>query len=193
MTGVQTCALPISDDGRIIYNTSLEELLFLGGTPIIPDTISSDKRVLLLGGITEQYFDLNSNLEQIDSNYFDTRAYRFPKGLTTTEIKQSNQLYETIKYSEGVGFNINDELIDSTHDCINTLYDGGTIITKEKAATGIGYTIISAPNILDESLNYRYRFDGLPANLPEQVHYIDITFQSLDLSQIGRASCRERV
>ena len=54
-----------SDDGRIIYNTSLEELLFLGGTPIIPDTISSDKRVLLLGGITEQYFDLNSNLEQM--------------------------------------------------------------------------------------------------------------------------------
>jgi len=69
-----------SDDGRVISSLTQDELLFLGGIPLIPSALVSKYNRLILGNIKEMYFD-------IDSDIYDTRAYRFPIHSQLSKIK----------------------------------------------------------------------------------------------------------
>lgn len=107
-----------SDDGRVIRAISADQLTFLGGTAVIPSTITSKYNRLILGNIKEVYFD-------VDGVDFDTRAYRFPISSLTSEIYNHGVTpalsitWDTDHIEESVSGN----LIASDHDCINTDFD----------------------------------------------------------------------
>ncbi len=109
-----------SDDGRVIRAITGDQLTFLGGTPIIPTTITSKYNRLIMGNIKESYFD-------VPESSFDTRAYRFPISSLTTQIKNAADVgYTSITLSSTVA---------TDHDCINTDFD--TYKYKENS-TSIG-------------------------------------------------------
>lgn len=131
-----------SDDGRIIYNTSLEEILFLGAAPIIPGTIESKKNRLVLGNITEEYFDINTNLPVDDDNYFDTRAFRFKTSGLTTEIKNKDEAADIVSLDIEKGFVIGADKIKKDHDCISNLFSQETVIdSTETTDTSTVYNV----------------------------------------------------
>src|SRR5574344_2605096 len=92
----------VVDDGRVISNLSEKELLFLGGENMVPKCVASKFNYLILGDITEKFFD-------VDSSVYDTRAYRFKDntktGWSTSKIKNSDKEYENIV------FNNNNQLV----------------------------------------------------------------------------------
>jgi len=125
-----------SDDGRIIRAISPDQFLFLGGTAIIPNTITSKYNRLIIGNIKEEYFN-------VSTEDFDTRAYRFPISSSTTIVKNKNDLSSTDIVWDGskiVG-SLSGEVIDSDHDCINDLYDPNIILGQynfKRNSTTIG-------------------------------------------------------
>jgi hypothetical protein len=54
--------LVITDDGSVKYDISIEALVFLGGTEIIPRCIIAKKNRLLLANIQEDVFDINKDM-----------------------------------------------------------------------------------------------------------------------------------
>lgn len=111
-----------SDDGRVIRAISADQFLFLGGTPLIPNTITSKYNRLIIGNVKEEYFN-------ITTEQFDTRAYRFPENSNTTTIKNSGDLSTTSITWDGAKIvgSLSGEIIDSDHDCINDLFDPGIL------------------------------------------------------------------
>ena len=108
-----------SDDGYVINPITVEELIFLGGNVTIPKFISSHSNRSIEGNLKEIPFD-------ISTEQYDTRAFRFPRNGTTTQIENSNDGYKyTVVYDPTLGFVINNIAnptyvkADPTHDCIN--------------------------------------------------------------------------
>ena len=172
-----------SDDGSVIYNVSLSELLFLGGIPLIPFTIESKKNRLILGNITEQYFDINQGLNPGDETYFDTRAYRFPQTSTTTTIK-NNLLPTSVLSVQTVGgkdkylitTNGVEGSIPKTHDCITPF--SANLDTVGKLPTPATSHFLNEVTFPDNTV--AYNFTTLPVALPEETHYIDLKLKSVD-------------
>lgn len=161
------------DDGKIIYNISMEELLFLGGNPFIPKTIESKKNRLILGNITENYFDINVGLTPEDEGYYDTRAFRFPKNTTETYIKEKNVSDKNdLKYLSGTDSVVfkDDEAtpIPKEHDCITELdVKGlGEVIVTE-TSTIKPATTPYFQEYLKSNGSGVYYFEDLPDTLPE--------------------------
>ena len=108
----------VVDDGRVISNLSEKELLFLGGENMVPKCIASKFNYLILGDITEKFFD-------VDSSVYDTRAYRFKDNTkadwSTSKIKNSDKEYENIIFnnSNQLVLQATGTTVPLTHDCIN--------------------------------------------------------------------------
>jgi hypothetical protein len=102
-----------SDDGRIIRAIAADQFTFLGGTAFIPSTITSKFNRLILGNIKELYFDVNTE-------DYDTRAYRFPLSSTVTKIKnKDDSSYTNVTYDgEKIVDLIGNAIIPTDHDCI---------------------------------------------------------------------------
>jgi len=84
-TNIDNNSITYYDDGTVINNLSLEEFLFLGGSPIIPKHIEAKDNRLLLSNIKEINFDVD----------IDTRAYSFPSISNITEV------YDNVKEVNG--------------------------------------------------------------------------------------------
>lgn len=107
-----------SDDGRVIRAVSADQFLFLGGTAIIPNTITSKYNRLIIGNIKEEYFN-------VSTEDFDTRAYRFPENSNTTIIKNKSEMSYIDIIWDGVKIvgSLSGDLVTTDHDCVNELYD----------------------------------------------------------------------
>jgi len=149
----------VVDDGRIISNLSEKELLFLGGENMVPKCVASKFNYLILGDITEKFFD-------VDSSVYDTRAYRFKDntktGWSTSKIKNSDKEYEDII------FNNNNQLVlqatgasvPLTHDCINDEVEySGYEVTKTSKEYSQSYLQIAAGMPTLEGDSYYSNFD----------------------------------
>lgn len=140
-----------SDDGRIIRNITSEEFLFLGGTAYIPKTITSKYNRLILGGIEELYFD-------IDTSVYDTRAYRFPTSSTTSYIKNKDAANDNIGFYTGVVKIVpsigSPYVVPSDHDCIsdftNNLYKYNSTV---HGASGTNITVEVVQSALADPRN----------------------------------------
>lgn len=172
-----------SDDGTTIYDTSLESLLFLGSTPYVPSTIETKKNRLLLGDITEEYFDINVDMSQDDPDYYDTRAYRFKAGESTSLIENYNQGYDTLEVKTIVNPETSDPedvfaiqangawtKVPFDHDCINKLTTGNDTIE-------IG-TALHSTYALNEDTENVYYFDGI-SSLPQGEYIFKIVLNSV--------------
>ena len=109
------------DDGRIIQDITLEEILFLSGTLFIPKHIESKDNRLFLFNYQDKLYNLD-----LTNNNLDTRAYSFPKNSTTTEVYDNiteypivNSTSTPITYAH-ISNNIK---LDSTHSAINGNYN----------------------------------------------------------------------
>jgi len=114
--------LTITDDGRVKYNISIESLIFLGGTEIIPRCIIAKKNRLLLANIVEDIFDLNWDftnqvqLEVNDSNYFDSRAY-------SSNVSGYVAIWDKFNIESGLNsegeYNMpSGDMVPEKHDCV---------------------------------------------------------------------------
>ena len=119
-TGVLTTELTFKDDGRVIYNISEKELLFLGGENIVPAQIASKFNFLILGDIKENYFNIPTTL-------YDTRAYRFQANKSSTKIKNKDKDYTNIYLANNkIVYTDTGKEIEIDHDCINDEYNIST-------------------------------------------------------------------
>lgn len=79
-------SLTTTDDGRIQYTSSVEQLQFLGGTELIPRCIIGKKNRLIIANIKEDPWDLNNGLAVDNTNFFDSRCYSVTSGGTVVTV-----------------------------------------------------------------------------------------------------------
>lgn len=88
--------LIITDDGSVKYDISIESLVFLGGTEIIPRCIIAKKNRLLLANIEEDIFDINQDMLVDNAHYFDSRAYSTNVGASNITLTDKNNVGVTL-------------------------------------------------------------------------------------------------
>jgi len=127
------------DNGSIIEDISLEELLFLGSDIIIPKHINTKKNIMFLANYKEKNFDVNNYGE---STSIDTRAYSFANNQIAANVYNSLALNDigTIISNEPA-YPITTATINGTnfvpykHSAININYD---VYNKQFASTVVG-------------------------------------------------------
>lgn len=100
---ISSTTISFSDDGILNLATySIEELLFLGNTPFVCQSLSVHSNKLIAGNITETSFDVD----------YDARAYRFDD----TGTARIDDVNAGVTYFTGNPIAAN---IPEDHDCIN--------------------------------------------------------------------------
>ena len=124
------------DDGRIIEQISLEELLFLGSDPLIPRHIESKDNRLFMANIDENAFDVD----------LDCRAYGFELNSDKAVIINDPAITEgsslpipgaTPDLGGNPSYIDTDFTVDTKHDCLNANYD---YYTYQKNSSTYGAT-----------------------------------------------------
>jgi hypothetical protein len=142
--------ITITDDGRVKYNITLEELVFLGGTEIIPRCIIAKKNRFLLANIQEDIWEINQGLTVDSSNYFDSRAYSADVAGNVKIKDKSGTEYTLLKTARA--YTISGSNVSVTHDAIQNknVPADGTLYQLHPATAVPGgegrfvsYTIIS--------------------------------------------------
>ena len=105
-------SITIFDDGTVIADLSLAELIFLGSNPIIPKHIESKDNILFPVNLKEKFFDVD----------LDTRAFSFPLSSSSTIV--NNNVYSENEVPRGTELAIDSNFtIDPTHDAVNLKFD----------------------------------------------------------------------
>ncbi len=112
--GNQT-SITIFDDGSNIGSLSLEEFLFLGSDPIIPEHIVTKDNVLFPVNITESNF--------LIPDEFDMRAYGFPISNNITSVNDNVRAAGNAIIGDILTLNGTDFSVPINHDAVNLDYD----------------------------------------------------------------------
>lgn len=105
----------VFDDGNIISEMSLEQLLFLGSDPIIPQHIQSKDNILFSANIKEKNFDIK----------IDSRAYSFNSDPTPVAKVFNNIKAAANGVISGARLDVNTTTysVPEKHDSINLNYE----------------------------------------------------------------------
>lgn len=105
----------VFDDGSILSEVSLEQLLFLGSDPIIPKHIESKDNILFSANIKEKQFDVK----------LDARAYSFSAAPSPIARIYNNISLASNGFVTGAQLNVNTTTyaVPEKHDSINLKYD----------------------------------------------------------------------
>jgi len=120
------------DNGSFIETLSLEEFLFLGSDPIIPEHIATKDNRLFFANIKDSSFDIPKDL--------DFRAYSFPINSDSTRVYNNPQLTN----SDTPNLNVNVLNVDNTynvplnHDAVNLEYDVNRYQINSEVLGGTG-------------------------------------------------------
>lgn len=142
----------VFDDGNIKEQMSLEQLLFLGSDPIIPQHIETKDNILFPANIKEKNFDVT----------IDTRAYSFPVSSATTKVFDG--ITSTNEFKEaGHIVNTTEFFVPEKHDSINLNFDKYKHLPNSTVLGGEGkyikYEVIQ-DNTITNPEDYRFYKDN---------------------------------
>lgn len=165
ITGLNT--FTYYDNGRILYDSSLENILFLYGKMIIPKHIESKNNRLFAFNYKDRVYKLS-----LKDNNLDTRAYSFPINSSNVKIyknitdydENTNTVigsYDNINYINNI---TNPNFLPFNHSSINGNYNINKYLPNSNVLGGEGYylkyelirTTQNSNNIYD----YRFFKDG---------------------------------
>lgn len=127
----------VFDDGNVIQDMSLSELLFLGSDPIVPKHIVSKDNILFFANIKEVNFDID----------LDLRAYSFdatPKAVVYNNVSSTNRFKEEAHTINTTHYILakNNDAVNLDYDTFNRQADG---ITRGGEGKYIKYEIVNSP------------------------------------------------
>jgi hypothetical protein len=112
-------SITVYDNGSVIEPLSLDEFLFLGSNPLVPQHIESKDSRLFLSNIQDNAFEMPKEL--------DTRAYGFPEAGERTKVWKNPQLNAAgeLAYNRNFTYvdSTQDFVLDSKHPAINMMYE----------------------------------------------------------------------
>jgi len=145
-------SVTVYDDGTIISSLSLEEFLFLGSDPYIPQHIETKDSNLFLFNVQSKAFTMPTE--------FDGRAYSFNSlGIA---IVYDNVAANTngIPNGTAVSVSTSNYTLEETHDAVNLFPDAFKYQSDGSTLGGEGkylsYEIVTNPTLDDDVDNYRF-------------------------------------
>lgn len=155
------------DDGKILYDSSLENILFLYGKMIIPKHIESKNNRLFAFNYKDRVYKLN-----LKNNNLDTRAFSFPINSNNVNIYSNISNYDentnlvSGNYNNITYFNniLNPNFLPFNHACINGNYNLNKYLPNSSILGGEGYylkyEIIRTTENKNEVYDYRFFKDN---------------------------------
>lgn len=189
---ISSTTISFSDDGILNLATySIEELLFLGNTPFVCQSLSVHSNKLIAGNITETSFDVD----------YDARAYRFDDGDggVNSPTARIDDVDLGVTYFTGNPIAAN---IPEDHDCINPSNTADTNLDyrNNTSNTNILYNkyIYQADGITlggtGVNVSYKIMQDTIPFNSPSSIGLpLDLPYNSPINANVNKSYKRDEI